>query len=306
MSGLVRKTLSPDTQSNCVGQMNIRSFPSRQLKWISAVDKNNISLLETLQKRMAHFYAASTTYYNDIDFTSEAWKSDACYQDIVSRLVDCHQIVEVGCGAANILRHHPHLVTRYSGCDFSPSLMERNRSAFPGATFSIVNDPRIVPFPDSSADALFSVFVIEHTIYPHVFLSECVRVLKPGGLFILRCPSFLGASAMNSQRAGFSYGNGREKLARGRIFDALITGFDRKIRIPRRCKQIRQQIGDAFAFYVNLAPTCFVDPFAPDHDATYLTYAEEMINYLRGKISFAPELRELNQKWPIYLVGIRE
>jgi SAM-dependent methyltransferase len=284
----------------------MKSLPesvSRQLAWVSAADPQNSSVLRALQQRMAAFYATSASYYGDIDFTANAWQEDECYRDIVQRIEPCATIVEVGCGSANILKTHGHLTPRYWGCDFSPDLIGRNQSLYPKAHFRQITDPRRLPFESASADAVFSVFVIEHTVYPHVFLDECWRVLKPGGWLMVRCPDFLGGGKIPSQRAGFSAPNGREKFMQGKIADALVTGWDRKITIPRECAAIRKQIGGDFGFWVNVAPTCFVDPFVTDVDAIYLTYDREMISYLRNRVDFSGPWSEISARFPIYLVG---
>jgi ubiquinone/menaquinone biosynthesis C-methylase UbiE len=60
----------------------------------------------------------------------------------------------------------------------------------------VVADLRKLPFPDSYADEVLSIHVIEHFYHWEVsaLLAEWVRVLKPGGVLILECPNLLSAA----------------------------------------------------------------------------------------------------------------
>jgi predicted SAM-dependent methyltransferase len=49
-----------------------------------------------------------------------------------------------------------------------------------------------LPFPDSCVEAIYSSHVLEHFTYPRPMLDllrECLRVLKPGGRFIVAVPN---------------------------------------------------------------------------------------------------------------------
>jgi 2-polyprenyl-3-methyl-5-hydroxy-6-metoxy-1,4-benzoquinol methylase len=50
-----------------------------------------------------------------------------------------------------------------------------------------LNDP--LPFPDSTFDAVGFLEVIEHVVNSERLLSECIRILKPGGHLVLSTPN---------------------------------------------------------------------------------------------------------------------
>jgi ubiquinone/menaquinone biosynthesis C-methylase UbiE len=53
----------------------------------------------------------------------------------------------------------------------------------------MVGDLHASPFPDDSFDAVYAGEIIEHTWMPGKMISECHRILKPGGLLILDTPN---------------------------------------------------------------------------------------------------------------------
>lgn len=269
---------------------------NRKLNWVSSIDSKNKAVIEELKNRLYNFYN-NQNYYTEIDFTSNNWADLSLlhYKEIASKLVPGKKILEVGRCKANILNHFPHLQPSYTGIDFSEVLMKENKARFPEANFFSITSSNEFPVNSVSYDVVFSVFVLEHTVYPKIFLDECSRVLKKNGLLIILTPDFLGRSRMSSQRFGFSTGSGRQKFQQRKYFDSLITAFDNKIKIPLYALYLRTLCALKPRFYINLNPTCFTDDFYPDADAVYLTYEKEIKKYLSTSIYFITNSTELKK-----------
>lgn len=97
------------------------------------------------------------------------------------------EVLEVSCGhgggAAYLVRKlHP---ASYTALDFNSAgvALCRQKHRLPGLTF-VKGDAQKLPFPDRSFDALINIEASHH--YPNFegFLSEVVRVLRPGGHFL--------------------------------------------------------------------------------------------------------------------------
>jgi 2-polyprenyl-3-methyl-5-hydroxy-6-metoxy-1,4-benzoquinol methylase len=58
-----------------------------------------------------------------------------------------------------------------------------------------------IPFPDAQFDILIMEDVMEHVADPEKCLSECCRVLRPGGTLIVKFPSFASMKAHHLDRA---------------------------------------------------------------------------------------------------------
>ncbi|NDV63043.1 class I SAM-dependent methyltransferase [Puniceicoccales bacterium CK1056] len=267
---------------------NIAPAPSRKLNWVSSVEERNSASLSNLESKMSDYYLRGQ-YYEDIVQGTTLWNKPGeapFHQDIIER-VKGRSLLEIGCGTSQILSTGAINYEDYSGCDFSPEIMSKSAKAFPGGTFKTLEEGGMLPFPDAAFEAVFSVFVLEHAVYPNRFIDESMRVLKPGGTWILLCPDFLGKNRMTSQRAGFSLGSGMQKLRKGRILDAFLTAIDVRLRIPAACRRLRGIADQKPAFFVNLSPVCFCEEsFRPDVDAIYLTYSREIMEYSRKHLEF--------------------
>ena len=269
--------------------------PSRRLQWVSAVEHRNFSALQALQEAMAEWYSSCGDYYQTIDFTRDNWIYDPIYRWIADVAQAAQNILEIGCGRANLLLHHRHLASRYTGVDFSQDLIGANSQRFPEAKFHPIRTAGVLDCQTEQFDLVIAIFVVEHCVFPQLALDEWIRVLKSGGLLLILCPDFLGRGLISSQQVGFSEGTGREKLFRGKFADALVTALDTRIRMPIKAMLCRYKAKRRPRFFINLAPTCFTDSFRPDVDAVYLTYEPEICSWVDGKISFNPLPNELRR-----------
>lgn len=103
-------------------------------------------------------------------------------------------LVDVGCGTGANALLAARMGFRTAACDLShASLGETRRVARAlgiDARLGMTRaDCLALPFPDASFDVLIASHIIEHLEAPERLLMESLRVLRPGGVLRLSCPS---------------------------------------------------------------------------------------------------------------------
>jgi SAM-dependent methyltransferase len=97
------------------------------------------------------------------------------------------RLLDVGCGRGEYLRAFSALGCTVVGVDSAPSAREMS----PDFRIELADvETEALPFDANTFDVVFSKSVIEHLHRPDAFLSELIRVLKPGGLLIAMTPSW--------------------------------------------------------------------------------------------------------------------
>lgn len=91
-------------------------------------------------------------------------------------------VADLGCGVGDYTVEASRLSRNVTGYDQN---VEAARKKFPNVNFSQIDFNRALPIADCSVDKLISINTIEHLADEELFLGECRRVLKPGGLIAL-------------------------------------------------------------------------------------------------------------------------
>lgn len=97
------------------------------------------------------------------------------------------RLVDVGCGAGRFLRRMQKRGWEAEGVEFDPQAARKVTARY-GIRVH-VGDLRAAALADDSYDVVTMNQVMEHVFDPRGTLSECLRILKPGGKLIMTTPN---------------------------------------------------------------------------------------------------------------------
>lgn len=106
--------------------------------------------------------------------------------NLIQQYKEKGELLDVGSGFGFFLSEMKNRGWDVTGIEISQKAMDYSRNVF-GLTIH-PGPMEKVGFPDNYFDAVTGFYVIEHLPYPMAFLRECHRILKPGGLLLLRYP----------------------------------------------------------------------------------------------------------------------
>jgi ubiquinone/menaquinone biosynthesis C-methylase UbiE len=260
----------------------------RRLRWISST-QGDPDALEHLDRQMAQFYgeaAARSRYQEMLDSQEE---NQLAADSIASRFLDeiagsgARTVLEVGCGNGWLYRHlrAKGFSGTYHGVEVAQYIIDRNSTRHPEGRWRRGTAYEI-GLPDGSTDVCFAFYVLEHMVYPERGLEEMLRVVRPGGSLLLVFPDFVASGRLASQQTGFTLGRASEKLRKGRLFDAVVSLYDSRYRIPRHLQAARARVG---SFPVNTRPICLThrNVMSADVDALYIASKHEVVDWARNK-----------------------
>ncbi len=146
-----------------------------------------------------HFDTASTEWgqryerqprrMSDLDLQMRRETALAMLEDI---LADARTYplaaLDLGCGPGGLLAGIDASRLTVHGVDLSPEMIETARRTYRDHDYRVA-DATDLPYADSSMDVVFSTGVLEYIPEPERVLAEVLRILRPGGSFVVSFPN---------------------------------------------------------------------------------------------------------------------
>lgn len=126
---------------------------------------------------------------------SSGLKREADYQRFMTLASEPHgKLLDVGCGGGRFLNRMKKRGWQVEGTDFDEQAARKVSTRYGITTY--VGDLAKCALPANSFDAITMSQTIEHLYDPLATLTECLRILKPGGWLIMTTPNVLSLGAV--------------------------------------------------------------------------------------------------------------
>ena len=121
------------------------------------------------------------------------------HEDVAGRFADegIDRVLDVGCGQGKLLRLLQNLGVPAVGLDASPTMLKDAPAS------RIIGDARKLPFQDNTFGGAAALYMLYHLEDPVHAVTECLRVLTPGGMFAACAPSRYDSPELRSILPGY-------------------------------------------------------------------------------------------------------
>jgi ubiquinone/menaquinone biosynthesis C-methylase UbiE len=113
-------------------------------------------------------------------------------QAVQSHVPPASRVLDLGCGTGELARAMASIGMPVTACDISPRMLSGAAENDRDSSVDWVQlDPswRRLPFGASSFDAVVASSVLEYVDDPCAIISECARVIQPGGVVLCTVPN---------------------------------------------------------------------------------------------------------------------
>ena len=138
--------------------------------------------MQKVEKDNRSYYDEFADWYEDHRHDGYHRMIDDLQVDLLRRDVRGSDVLEVGCGTGLLLHRVEALARSAKGIDISEGMLEQARQRGLDVVHGCATE---LPFEDSSFDVVYSFKVLAHVEDIEEALSECGRVVRPGGRLFL-------------------------------------------------------------------------------------------------------------------------
>lgn len=78
------------------------------------------------------------------------------------------------------------------GTEIDPQLLKIARDNYGDRIMFVETTPATIPLPDASVDIIYTIDTVEHLSEIEKIFDECLRILRPGGIFLIHFSGWLG------------------------------------------------------------------------------------------------------------------
>ncbi len=145
----------------------------------------------------------NTEYYKNFEnifaHSSVPWQ-----QEILKQLLkkmgttDSTLVADIGAGIGNNIKTIAEFTHHITAVDISQDALNFLKKKYSGigGLSTVQADASKLPFQTEAFDVVIITEVLEHCENPEQALSECVRILKPGGYIIASTPNYLNPAGL--------------------------------------------------------------------------------------------------------------
>src|SRR5215475_6727561 len=102
-------------------------------------------------------------------------------------------VLELGCNSGYLLNSFLQRENfRAIGADISREALQIARETYGARIELVLTTPTSIPLPDASVDVIYTIDTVEHLSRPREIFADCLRALRPGGVFLAHFQGWLG------------------------------------------------------------------------------------------------------------------
>lgn len=171
---------------------------------------------------MTHEYYKN--FNNIFAHSSVPWQQKVLKQFLnKTKIKDSFLVADIGSGIGNNIKTLSEFTGHITAVDISPAALDILKKTYSGLVdnlFIVNANAEALPLPEKVFDVVVITEILEHCENPERVLSECLRILKPGGLVIVSTPNYLNPAGLwkkvwdstNKKSTWDAWGNHQEGL----------------------------------------------------------------------------------------------